>query len=88
MTDGTGVDITIAINLSEKSLRATPIKTMLLVEGKLDDGARINSVKIAVLAESKDKAIRAARKEVKTDSDTYFTVENTSQFTGPLVSTD
>ena len=54
----------------------------------MTDGARINPVKIAVLAESEDKAILAACKEVQTDSDTYLTVENTSQFTGPLVSTD
>lgn len=44
--------------------------------------------KIAFLEESEDKAIRAARKEVQTDSDTYLTVEKTSQFTGPPVSTD
>ena len=67
---------------------ATPIKTGFLVEGKLDDGTRINSVKIAVLAESEDKAIRSARKEVQTDSDTCLTVEKTSQFTCQLASTD
>lgn len=81
-------DARVLESLREVIEGATPIKTVFLVEGKLDDGARINSVKIAVLAESEDKAIRAARKEVQTDSDTYLTVEKTSQFTGPLVSTD
>lgn len=81
-------DARVLESLREVIESATPIKTVFLVEGKLDNGACINSVKIAVLTESEDKAIHAARKEVQTDSNTYLTVEKTSQFIGPLTSTD